>query len=497
MMRSAGPLRISELSRRNRLQAQAGSPAACDELGPDPEASSAALASWVFLLVGAYFTLAACLAVLASRGLVADGAFYFITLLEREVPTTFEHGRVAAHALTQWPVVLALWLGVTDFSTLRILHSAGLYYLGPLHLLLCWWFISTDQRESLFWPLLSLFAVSMNAWFVAVTEAHVMTWLFWPLVIFIIHGELRHKLQTAVFSVLVVASAAAYETMALQGLLLTGLALARRGGKTGIERAAWTAVSAWFLLGVGIAIYFALNPRSVANRGLFFGGILRSAGTSLADLNYPFCLSVLALITIVAMVVAGPFPSRVFKTLVGVLATAGILVAMMPILKPESFRPLQQFEARSWVGALPVALALLMLAVRRARTNPAAFRMALGLLVVLALAQTTWQIVATAQWHGYTRAFQEELQSQPGLVAFEATVLARERVGIQAFRNLTWGYTNAYMSIALAPAGQVSTLIGVPRGSWQPFDPRDRQALPKLDRYGVDYSRYLRTLPAR
>jgi hypothetical protein len=50
------------------------------------------------------------------------------------------------------------------------------------------------------------------------------------------------------------------------------------------------------------------------------------------------------------------------------------------------------------------------------------------------------------------------------------------------------------MSIALAPAGQVSTIIGVPQGRWQPFDPRDRQALPRLGRYGVDYSSYLRSL---
>ena len=269
MMRSSGPLRVSS----------APHAAVTDELGAGRYVSSAVLTSRVFLLLGSYFTFAACLAVLTSRGLVADGAFYFITLLERELPTTFEHGRLAAHALTQWPVVLALWLGATDFSTLRLLHSSGLYYLGPLHLLLCWWFVPAGQRESLFWPLLSLFAGSMNAWFVAVTEAHVMTWLFWPLVLFLIHGEVRHKVQTAVFGILVIASAVAYETMALQGLLLAALALARRGGKTGLERIAWTAVSVWFLLGVGVAIYFALNPRSVANRGGFLEGMLRSGGT--------------------------------------------------------------------------------------------------------------------------------------------------------------------------------------------------------------------------
>jgi hypothetical protein len=62
------------------------------------------------------------------------------------------------------------------------------------------------------------------------------------------------------------------------------------------------------------------------------------------------------------------------------------------------------------------------------------------------------------------------------------------------------------MSIALAPNGQVSTIIGVPGGAWWPYEPEERndpanfqrpmdaRSLPRLERYGVDYSRYLEAL---
>jgi hypothetical protein len=449
------------------------------------------------LLLSSYLTLAAGVAVLASRGLVADGAFYFITLLESGRPSTFEHGRLAAHALTQWPVVLALHLGITDFIGLRLVHSAGLYYLGPLHLLVCWWFLPAGRKEAFFWPLLSLFAGSINAWLTAMTEAHVMTWLFWPLVLFMARGDDRRRSHLVVVGLLALASVTAYETMALQGLLLAGLAFVRAAKARELARKAWAAVAVWFLVGVAVAVYFSVNPRSVENRGGFAVGLLRFAGTGPDDLNYPVLLSLAILAAIVATLLVGPLSARVFQTLMAAIMVVGIMVAMSPVFAPASVRAIQQFQARAWVGLLPVALALLMFWMDRRKIDPAAFGMAVAMLVVLGLAQTTWQTLATAQWHGYTRVFKEEMSRQPGFIPYETTGLIRERSGIQVLNSLTWNYTNPYMSIALAPAGHVSAIIGVPRGQWQPFDPRDPKALPELSRYGVDYSSYRQALAGR
>ena len=451
----------------------------------------------MFLLLGSFFLLASGLAVVTSRGLVADGAFYFVAILQRPWPTTFERGRLAAHALTQWPLVLALRVGLTDLPALRLIHSFGLYYLGPLHLLLCWWFLPRGEERALFWPFTSLFAGSMNAWFVSVTEAHVLTWLFWPLVMFLLHGQLRQKRQVAVFLLLAIASALTYETMAVQGLLLAALALARTRDQGRTERLVWGSLAGWFLVGAGIAAYFAANPRSPENRGGFVAGIFRFAGSSTGDLNYPLWLSLGVLALIVLVLLTGPFRQRVFQTVLGVLAVASMLVAMAPIFVPGSLRPVQQFQARAWIGILPVGLVLLMLFLRRRSPQPSAFRMACAFLAVLGLAQITWQTVATAQWYGYTRVFREELAHHTGLVAYETSGLARDRVGIQALDNLTWNYTNALLSIVLAPGGQVSSIIAVPKGMWQPFDPTDPRALPDLARYGVDYSRYVEALRAR
>lgn len=447
-----------------------------------------------FLLLAGLFSVVAAVAVLASRGLVADGAYYFVMILEHPWPTTFERGRVAAHVLVQWPLVLGVHLGLTDLNLLRLLHSAGLIYLGPVSLVLCWWMVPREHQRDLLWPLLSLSAGSLNAWFVAVTEAHVLTWLFWPLALFLIHGRMQSRAKTGVACLLALASVAAYETMAMQGLVLTGLAGLRRARSEGPERWAWTTFGGWFLVGVGVGAYFAIHPRSPQNRGAFAVGFRRFAGTGLDDLNYPVLLSFVVLALVAWVFLLGPLRHRMYQSLLGTLTAVGMLVAMWPLFRPEALRPVQQFQARAWIGLLPVILAIGLLAARRRPPSLAAFRMALAFVLVLGVTQLGWHLMATAQWRGYTRIFREEVSHRNGFVPFESSTLAQPRIGIQALRNLTWNYTNPVLSIVLAPSGQVSAIIGVPKGARQPFDPTDQAALPKLARYGVDYSRYLRAL---
>jgi hypothetical protein len=461
----------------------------------------------VFLILLGYLTIVTALSVLALRGLVADGVYYFIVLLERRWPTTVEPSRIFAHALTQWPLVLGLNAGIADIPTLRYLHSFGLYYLAPVHLALCYWLVPRAHRDALVWPLLSMFAGSMNAWFVAVAESHVMTFLFWPLALFMAHGRFAETGKLLLFLLLSFASLLAYETMAAQGLLLAAISLWRaRTARTLPERTVWLSTSGVFLAGATLAFYFVLHPRKEANRAGFVSGMFRFMGTSMGDLNYPVVLSMVALALVLGFFLWGAMQPRLCRYLLGAFGVAAAVVAFAPILRPESLRPIQQFQARAWIGFLPVAIAIAMLVAHRWSPRPEAFRLGVAVMTLLAFSQLSWQTVATAQWYGYTRVFRTELGVRPGFVLFESSGLARSQVGIQVIRSLTWEFTVPVMSIALAPNGKVSTIIGVPSGDWWPYDPEERddplafqrpmdaRSLPRLERYGVDYSRYLRAI---
>jgi hypothetical protein len=488
------PARVEELLERDTRSPMTA------QLVSEHEQRRAKLSFRLHIAVFGYFVFATTLAIVSWRGLVADGVGFFLHLLVHPSPTTWWRSRIFADTLQQCPLVLALRVGVTNIDVLLYVHSFGIYYLGPLQLLFCYWIVPREKRTDLVWPLLSLFAGSMNAWFVAVTESHVMTFIFWPLVLFMLHGRVDQRIGLIVFLGLACASLLAYETMALQGLVLAGFAFwrSRRPSDSG-ERNLWRVIAGSFLLGAGVAIYSILNPHDTISRDGLVRDIFRFAGTQVSDLNYPAILSFAALVLIALVFFGRALGAKTFRGLIVFFAVAAVFVAFAPVLMPDSLRPIQQFQARAWIGFLPAALAIAMTGVRtrNARLSPVVFERALIVISVLAFSQTTWQILATAQWRGYIQVVRSELSKHKGFIPYDRSPLSRQPDGIQVIRNLGWGWTYPSMSIALAPGGQVSTIFGARPGPWQPFDPQNPQELPKLSKYGIDYSAYLRAITSQ
>lgn len=93
--------------------------------------------------------------------------------------------------------------------------------------------------------------------------------------------------------------------------------------------------------------------------------MFRFAGTYINDLNYPAILSIIALGLIVHFFLARPVSRKTFLALIALFATAAVFIGFAPVLIPNSLRPSQQFQARAWIGLLPVGLALAMVALQR------------------------------------------------------------------------------------------------------------------------------------
>jgi hypothetical protein len=134
---------------------------------------------------------------------------------------------------------------------------------------------------------------------------------------------------------------------------------------------------------------------------------------------------------------------------------------------------------------------------QKAQRSAVVFDRAMIVVAILAFSQMTWQILATAQWWGYVEMFRAELSQHKGFIPYEHSPIARQPAGIQVIRNLVWAWTNPSMSIVLAPGGQVSTIFGASPGRWQPFDPQNPRELPKLGKYGIDYSAYVRAITSQ
>ena len=124
-------------------------------------------------------------AVFVSRHLFGDGAWFLLKMLvENHVARWYSSlsrdffvSRFGAFFCHEYPTLLASRLGVTDLGTLSSVYGLTLFVFKPLSLLLCYVF-SPDKRAILF-PLLGLFAGSINAEAYMVSETHLFASLFW------------------------------------------------------------------------------------------------------------------------------------------------------------------------------------------------------------------------------------------------------------------------------------------------------------------------------
>ena len=128
------------------------------------------------------------------------------------------------------------------------------------------------------------------------------------------------------------------------------------------------------------------------------------------------------------------------------------------------------------------------------KVDPAMWRQVWVTVMILIFGQVSWHFLATSQWAGFRKVFKQELSRYQGLVPFERTLLSNAAVGHQLLRPMTWAWTTPTLSILWSEKGEVSTLIanyGFNRGGWQPFDPAQKEDLPKVESFGFSFKKYV------
>ena len=88
-----------------------------------------------------------------------------------------------------------------------------------------------------------------------------------------------------------------------------------------------------------------------------------------------------------------------------------------------------------------------------------------------------------------------ELRTHTGPVAFENSLLSRPALDGQPMGAMHAEWPLISLSIVYADEGKVQAILLPPSTSFFPFDPRIPLALPRLERFHIDYSAYLAALP--
>ena len=450
------------------------------------------------------FGISVVLEILSSRSLYGDGAFEFIRVLKARGFVALMWSRHFACYLFEFPLVLAIKLGVTNFTRLRMAFGLGCFLPWPIALWCCYW-ISPKN----FWlAVLGCAAGYLNAAFMPVGEHILAHALFWPSLFVILFAQPLKPLA----AVILLASAAgmlfSYESQLFLCVPLALLALWRAPlEKKENGRWGWTVflmAAALFAAGVTVGFCGVLMPELQANYDAFKTGafgIYKHLGWTLS-----WTVAWIGLLF-------AAFFSETFWRLISRKPALYLLFALLmvwgtwPLLEPNHWDNGVQDDNRVLDMLAPLALLPLAL-ILRFRPQWTEFRQMrlVPLVAALFLAQSLWQISATLHWWQDVTWTREILASRHGVVLLRSTPLAadgmdgRELYPPAIGGRFDWAWP--CLSIALSPRRQISSIIcsevfmnrDIRAHFWQPFDPLNPKTLPDLRPYGVDYSDYISAL---
>jgi hypothetical protein len=491
---------LAESSRLHRLRRYL---AAADRSQRYVLLSSLGIAVTVLLAsAAAMYVAQAVLAIVAGRHLFGDGSWFLVKMLsENHVAIwnprgwhDFYYGRLGAFTYEEYPTLLASrLLHVRNPKSLALIYGVTLFSFKPLSIVLCYHF-ARDKRLVIF-PLLTLFAVTMNCEVYLISETHLLTAAFWAALFGLM---CRRKFTSLDLAAMVIVSAPlllCYETMVIYGLFLCSACVYRFLVIAKDRRERWLCWGffVWYSMGVLFAALATVFPRDRTQRAGFLSNMLfifhwDHIGARVSCIVLVLCLAILLV------------PERYKKTLNTLVAISVLCSLAIPayiIRWPHLTDFAIQIIARTMHASLLMVLTALFLAVyfHFFEVGMEKYKRIFAMVAVLGTCQSCWSMIATTQWSDMLTVLRSELRTHSGPVPFEDSVLSRYLLNGQPMVNLHAQWPLMSLSILYSDQRTVQTIVLGP-GVFQPFDPYDPASLPNLKRFGVSYQPYLAALPS-
>jgi hypothetical protein len=477
---------------------------AVDRSHSDVALSSLGLTVMLLLaMAAAAYGSQAVLAIVTGRHLYGDGSWFLVKMLsENHVAVWNIHGwrdffvgRFGAFAYQEYPTLLAARLHVHNPKLLSLIYGVTLFSFKPLSILLCYRF-ARDKRLVIF-PLLTLFAITMNSEVYLISETHLMSALFWPALFGLMYRREFRPLDLAAMVLVSAPLLVCYESMALYGVILCGACVYRYFAVVDSRRERWLSwiFFSWYGLGTLFAVLAIVFPRDVANRQ----GFLKSMLFVLHNDHIGARVSC-AVLVLCALIVLVPEGYRiVLNGFVGIAVLCSLAIPLRIVLHPETTHFGTHVIARTMNASAPLALAAAFLALHfhLLQVGTVKYQRLFVIATVLGMCQSGWSMVASTQWSNMLTLLRVELQTHSGPVAFDDTLLSQVVVNGQPIRNLHADWPLMSLSILYSDRRTVQTILLPPAGGFEPFNPNSAATLPDLKRFGFSYDPYLAALSER
>jgi hypothetical protein len=474
-------------------------------------------ADWARALVAVFsaaYLVHAIAVVSTHRHLFGDASQYLVRILSEGAVTEFFHNllsdfyysRYFAFLLTQGPTVAAIKLGVSHPEKLSLVYGCTFLLWKLASVPVSLWLLPRGREAFVIFPILGILAGTINSELYLVSEIHISSAAFWPLLFaFVWLPDEPTWRRTVCIGAATVITSFLYESMAL--LLLVPLAVVASRLATGrpdpVTRRKLMLLAALLVLGSLMNFAAVAFPRDAANRGgVAFGVYLllvdTLAGTPFLHAGPTVSVACLALL-VLAVMLRGP-SAKVIAWL-GAAALALWPAAHFLVYRQTMDYAADQANDRGFSGgAMQLALVALFFAALRFRPVPRRKDALCASILIAGLltGQLSWQLLATKAWTETTSLVRHVLATQAGPVDC-VTVSDDLRTVSPTIDQVLWscGWWVTPLSIILAPDRNVRALL-VSRDRYAPFDPLNPRKLPSMQYAPVDYNPYLRHLgPAK
>lgn len=123
---------------------------------------------------------------LLEKHLATDGVHFFICILQGKSIAMVAFTRCFSYWLTQWPVVLAVNLGITNIPFLIKAYALGIYLPWVVSFIICLYALRRQNIDLLIFPLISMIGIYLVSDYILIYEAQVMALLSWPALLLIL-----------------------------------------------------------------------------------------------------------------------------------------------------------------------------------------------------------------------------------------------------------------------------------------------------------------------
>jgi hypothetical protein len=397
---------------------------------------------------------------LVQRGFFADGAHFFLTIIDRGEFFIPWAPRTNANLFTQTPIVLGLLAGVESIDVLAAMFNWGLVFIPTLIWASA---LFIHYRTQMFWWVLLAYSVTaLTSGFMAISESY----LTYSIVGLITALLLKNKLKALDLLLLMAGSfvlLAAYEAMAYLGVLLAFISIDKLlSARATVDKEKFQTVilgsTALLLVTSSVLALTSINVQNQRNPSVT-GGLM---DTLLAKLLSGPSLVVIGVFLL--LLIASALRARKIRVFIG---SGIVIISTIHAISPNLWiSPAGNYEFRalasialffvvfgSWLSTRPNFQESLKVDSLRALASMSIF---VSLMVP--------QISHNLGWYGWVETFKVTLVNLDGWKTISETDLP-----ISDYYIFSWSWTHAAMSLIYrgdSPYG----ILNNPEW-WGTFDP--------------------------